>query len=117
MKSFTEREKAFEAAGNPRSLGLRPSTLGRHPESRRSRAGDGASIADSDGARDDGSSTDAEWFCRSERRIAQECRTTVSGAISLSASACGRTAWPLCAGVLVSLAAATFLPNVVVAAG
>jgi hypothetical protein len=54
------------------------------------RAGDGASIGDSDGARDDGSSTDAEWFCRSERRIAQECRTTVSGAISLSASACGR---------------------------
>jgi len=61
------------------------------------RAGDGASIGDSDGARDDGSSTDAEWFCRSERRIAQECRTTVSGAISLSASACGRkrTSWLL----------------------
>ena len=50
------------------------------------RAGDGASIDDSDGARDDGSSTDDEWFCRSERRIAQECRATVSVAISLSAS-------------------------------
>jgi hypothetical protein len=50
------------------------------------RAGDGASIGDSDGARDDGSSTDDEWFCRSERRIAQECRTTDSGAIWLSAS-------------------------------
>ena len=54
------------------------------------RAGDGASIGDSDGARDNGSSTDAEWFCRSGRRIAQECRTIVSGANSLSASAYGR---------------------------
>jgi len=56
------------------------------------RAGDGASIGDSDGARDDGSSTDDEWFCRSERRIAQECRATVSVAISLSAS----SASPIC---------------------
>jgi len=50
------------------------------------RAGDGASIDDSDGALYDGSSTDDEWFCRSKRRIAPKCRTTVGGAISLSAS-------------------------------
>jgi hypothetical protein len=56
------------------------------------RAGDGATIGVSDGARDDGSSTDDEWFCRSERRIAQECRATVSNAISLSAS----SASPIC---------------------
>jgi len=45
------------------------------------RAGDGASIGDSDGARDDGSSTDAEWFCRSERRTAKSAaqdRTHIS---------------------------------------
>jgi hypothetical protein len=50
------------------------------------RGRDGASIGDSDGARDDASGTDDEWFCRSERRIAQECSMTISGAISLSAS-------------------------------
>src|SRR5690348_7020849 len=40
---------------------------------------------------DDGFSTD-EWFFRSEPRIAQECPTTVGGAITLSSS----SASPIC---------------------
>jgi hypothetical protein len=48
------------------------------------RAGDGASVDDADGARDDGFNTvDEAWFFRSYPPIAQECRTTVIGAISL----------------------------------
>ena len=48
------------------------------------RAGDGASVDDTDGARDDGFNTvDEAWFFRSYPPIAQECRTTVIGAISL----------------------------------
>jgi hypothetical protein len=48
------------------------------------RAGDGAPIDDGDEARDDGPGTDDEaWFCRSDPRITQECRTTMIGAISL----------------------------------
>jgi hypothetical protein len=37
------------------------------------------------GMRNSPISTPNEWFCRSKRRIAQERRTTVGGAISLSA--------------------------------
>jgi hypothetical protein len=49
------------------------------------RAGDGAPIDDGDEARDDGPGTDDEaWFCRSDPRITQDCRTTMIGAISLS---------------------------------
>jgi len=48
------------------------------------RAGDGASIGDTGGTRDDGSNTDDEArFCRSDPRIAQECRTTIISAMSL----------------------------------
>src|SRR5262249_23208468 len=40
-------------------------------------------IDDGDEARDDGPGTDGEaWFCRSDPRITQECRTTIIGAIS-----------------------------------
>jgi hypothetical protein len=62
------------------------------------RAGDGASADDTNGAREDDSNTFGEaWFCRSDPPIAQECRTTVIGAISLW-SACRKAletiGWP-----------------------
>ena len=57
------------------------------------RAGDGAPIDDGDEARDDAPGTDDEaWFCRSNPRITQECRTTMIGAISLAEADPSRSA-------------------------